>query len=641
MKTIGGTRYLEQHDLKQVMLYERLKKAKQRGAPIETIADPSDRHKHLWAYDSLPEDVKSLIDAVHDKAAEQAMGWNGFLTVNPADLAVLRNHVLPDGGCLPEGTVLGYATECSYLRLLATTRIAQVRAWGYATAEAFYAAVRQHAADAGVKLPASYSHLRAAVRSYKESGAASVVSGKWGNSCALKIGNEQHAWLVASYAQPNKPDTAMLAARYAEHATTVGWPALTEDAIYKHLHQQDVMPVWYIGRHGSDEWYKKYAHTMSTRGPVFRDALWCSDGTKLNYWYRTDDGQKAMLKVYLIMDVYSEAIIGHSFSAKENFQAQYSAAKMAIKRSGNRPLQWLYDGQGGHVSKDAQDFYTRAVKLHFPAKPYNAKSKPIENLIGRLQKKVMRDRWFFTGQNIQSKRLDSRPNMEFVLAHLHKLPTLDEALAHAAQDIDTWNGMPHPKAKVARMQMYAENVSPMPHPLDFMDFVELFWITKQREVRYTNEGLTLEVGGQRLKYEVYGADELPDAAFLRRWTNASFVVRYDPEQLAAGVMLYRRDEQGRLRLVSKAMPKKRYARAVVDLMPGERAEIDATLALRAAQRQAIAAELEALRNSAGIDPETLVEIGYRGDKQAMDAAEHHLTMQPLNDDEDLNLLDIL
>lgn len=646
MKYIGTTLFLEVADLvKAGVAYERVRTAKRRGAQGWVFTpDPQDRRRMLVQYDTLGSEVRAAVDAVHGKEAERTREahWSVQLRVASADLAALRGHVLADGGGLPEDVVQQYAQACAYLRMLAGVKRKQLTLWGYSDAAEYYTDVLRVIVRDDVQLPRTYSRLRSKVRDYRTSGPLSVVSAKWGNQNGRKIGPAQSAWLIAAYAMPTKPDTVKVAVRYAEAAKQHGWPSLTEGAIYTHLHQPDIEPVWWIGRHGKAEWKDRFAHTMSLRGPSFRDALWCSDGTKLNYWYRTDDGQKALLKVYLIIDVFSEAIIGHSFSTKENFQAQYTAAKMALKCSGTKPYQWLYDGQGGHKAKDSQDFFDRAVKLHFPAQPYNAKSKPIENLIGRLQKQVMQDRWFFTGQNIQSKRLDSKPNIEFVLAHKDQLPTLEEVLLYAEEDVRLWNERSHPNTGLARMAMYKESESPVAEPLDFIDYVELFWLTKQKPIRYTNEGLTLEVGGQRLKYEVYDEQGIPSVAFLRRWTNASFVVRYDPEQLSGGVMLYRADDNG-LRLITRAALKKTYARAAVDLKPGERGEIDTNLALRKAQEEAIRAELEALRSSTGLDPETLVTIGYRGDKEGMDEAEGSLLRRHLNDDdeEDINPISLL
>lgn len=624
MITLGGILHLEVDELVAAGISRQtVYSARKRGTRGYTFTtDPADRRRILVKYDDLPPAVRQQVDKVHGTAVAGTRSglWVPLLQLAAADLATLRHHVLPDGSHLPEEVATRYAKACAYLRLIQDTTKATVRTWGYTSMAEWMGEVQAHIAEHNVQLPKSYTALMAKVREYGQHGATCVISAKWGNSNARKIGTEQSAWLVAEYAQPTKPCVAKVAVRYAAEAKAKGWPSLTDNAIYLHLMRPDVKPLWTMGRHGTEHWKSAFQHTLKLRGPAHRDSLWCSDGTKLNYFYQAEKGYAAKLQVYLIMDVYSEAIVGYSFGAKEDFQMQYSAAKMALKLAGNKPLQWLYDNQGGHRKAESQDFYSRATKLHFPAQPYNSKAKPVEALIGRLQQQVMRDRWFFTGQNITAKKLDSRPNLEFIEAHKDKLPSLEQAMQAAREDVERWNSMPHPKTGMARMAMYQQSTNPQAQPIDFIDMVELFWLTTQRPVTYRNTGLTLDIGSQRLVYEVYDAQGMPNMQFLRRWTNARFFVKYDPEDLSA-VRLYHEDAAGHLRFVAQADPKREYARAVVDLQPGERGEITTLLELRKAQEAAVRQELEELRNLSGIDPETLVEVGYRGDKQDMNDGE--------------------
>jgi transposase InsO family protein len=627
MRSIGGILHLEVDELVAAGISQHsIYSARKRGTRGYTfVPDPEDGRRVLLKYDDLKPSVRELVDQVHGKAvAGKRTGlWVSYVRPAAADLTTLRDHVLADGTHLPEDVVGRYATACAYLRMVHTTTKPMLKAWGYASAAEWMQDVLAQVKADAVELPTTYGAFMAKVRQWAKQGATEVISAKWGNSNSRKIGAEQSAYLVAEYAQPTKPTVVKVAMRYAVQAKLKGWPALTDNAIYRHLMQPDVKPIWTMGRHGKAEWKNDYAHTMSLRGPSHRDALWCSDGTKLNYFYQGQGGMMAKLQIYVIMDVFSEAIVGHSFSHTEDFLTQFRAAKMALKLSGHKPLQWLYDNQGGHRKAESQDFYTRATKLHFPAQPYNSKAKPVESLIGRLQQQVMRDRWFFTGQNITAKSINSRPNLDFIEAHRDRLPSLEEVMQFAAQDIATWNNLPHPKTGMARMAMYEQSSNPQAQPISFVDMVELFWHTTARPVTYRNTGLTMDIGQQRLMYEVYATNGLPCTDFLRRWTNARFFAKYDPEDLSC-VRLYAQRPDGSIRYVAQADAKRTYARAVVDLQPGERGEITNLLALRKAQEANARQELDELRNISGIDPETLVEIGYRGDKDAMNRAEAQL-----------------
>lgn len=647
MKVIAGKRYLELSELEAAGIsYERVKKARSRNsAGWCVIDDPADRRRILVAYDELKPSVRTLIDALHGEAVADAKSqqWVCCLAADAADLLVLRAHTLPDGSALPESVVSKCAMACAYLRLVNNTSVKTMRLWGYITASEWYTELLARIIKEKLPLPSKNARaLIAKGREYAKADAMCVVSKKYGNQCARKINEAQSAWIVSMYAQPTKPDTAKVAVLYNAEAKVKGWPSLTENAIYIHLHRPEVKPVWYGGRHGSRALINTYAHVMKLRAPSFRDALWCSDGTKLNYFYRTDNGMQARLQVYLVMDVYSEAVLGYSFSRTEDFKAQFKAAKMALKTSGHKPMQWLYDNQGGHRKAEQQDFFTRVASVHFGAQPYNAKSKPIESLIGRLQQQVMRDNWYYTGQNITAKKLDSRPNMEFIEAMQREhMPSAEEVMRAAAEDVQRWNNMPHPKTGVARMTMYQESTNPQASPVGLFDMVELFYHTTTRPVTYTSQGLTLEVSDHRLQFEVYDLNGMPNAEFLHRYTNARFFVKYDVESLEQ-VHLYKQDDNGELRRVATAESKRDYARAVVDLRPGERAEIDANLAFRKAQVERWKKDLEDVRNESGIDPETLVELGPRAPKQQLNDAEAELMRRHITDDyEDIDHLGAL
>lgn len=642
MKVINGHRYLELHELQAAGIsYERLVKAKQRGsAGYEFMKDPSDQRKLLVGYDALKPTVRAIVDALQGEAVADSrkVEWVSLLEPEAADLALLRAHRLPDGSGLPQGTISSSARACALLRLVNSTSVKHMRAWGYASAAEWYADVLDLVRKEALPLPSkNHRALLTKGRELAQGDALCVVSKRFGNANARKIGEAQAAWLVSMYAQPTKPDTAKVALRYNAEAQERGWPALTESAIRIHLLRPDVKPLWYVGRHGTAAWKNKYEHIMKLEGPTFRDAMWCSDGTKLNYFYQGQGGMVASMQVYVVMDVYSEAIIGHSVAAKEEFDMQSMAIKAAVKLAGHKPLQLLYDNQSGHKMAMQQEFFSRLSKLHFPAQPYNAKSKPVESLIGRMQKEVMRDRWFFTGQNITARTLDSRPNMEFIEAHRDQLPTLEEVTRYVAEDIARWNSMSHPKSGKARMAMYQESTNPQAKAIDFLDMVELFWHITPSSSRYTNQGIRFERGGHRFEYEVY-TDGAPSIEFLRRWTGASFRIKFDHEDLSR-VLLYREDEAGELRFVAIADAKRAYHRAAVDLLPGERAEIDVNLALRKEQQARIKAELEELRNISGIDPETLVELGPRAPKDAANAAEATL-LAHRNEDDGYDAIDI-
>lgn len=110
-----------------------------------------------------------------------------------------------------------------------------------------------------------------------------------------------------------------------------------------------------------------------------RDSLWYSDGTKVNYYYRDQNGNIATLSVYEVMDVYSEMFIGYAFCQHEDYTAQRTAFRMALRTAGEKPYQVSFDNQGGHKKLETTSFLGKLARIAVKTQPYNGKSKTIES----------------------------------------------------------------------------------------------------------------------------------------------------------------------------------------------------------------------------------------------------------------------
>jgi len=97
-------------------------------------------------------------------------------------------------------------------------------------------------------------------------------------------------------------------------------------------------------------------------------------------------------------------------------------------------------------------FFQKLSHLAINTAPYNGRSKTIESAFGRFQSQVMHKLWFFTGQNITTKKEESRPNMEFILANKENLPTLDEAIKQYKECRAEWNAAKHFKQVLLRLR---------------------------------------------------------------------------------------------------------------------------------------------------------------------------------------------
>jgi hypothetical protein len=614
MKLINDIVYLDFAELRAAGIADGTIKSATYRRSWEFINDPSDKRKALVRYETLPAGVKAIVDSFYTPDVLTYLRKAGLEAMLPDSTEALnfyRAYRLHDGTGLGIERISAYTQAARYCQLIASVSaaggVSKLKQIGLSKAE-FYAAVVEAIKKQELALPATYKKLMEKVAEFKASSYVALVSKRFGNTSAEKLNDEQKNWLIARAGQTTKPDTVKMHRELMALSALNGWPQVTERCCQLFLNRPEVMPVWYLGRHGVEMWKNKFEHHAKLAAPSFRDSIWCSDGSKLNFFYRDENGKvSSAQQMYFVTDVYSEIIIGWSISRSENYATVVSAYKKAIQFSQAKPYQILYDNGGAHNSKEQQEFFKRLSNAHFPAKPYNGQSKPIESIIGRFQKQVMRDLWFFTGQNITSRTDNSTANLAYIRDNAKSLPTLEQVTALMADLVNTWNSAKHPKHSQTRIELYQQSVSPVAQPVDYLDMVDLFWLYAGRELTYRRGGISITVHGQQYEYEVLGENNQPDVTWINAHVLDKFIVAYDPEDMTH-VRLYQRFGE-ELRFVSAATQKAIYPRALADFDENTSSEIRTMLNVRNEQQKAIRERLETATEMSGIASEQ--EVAYK------------------------------
>lgn len=422
-------------------------------------------------------------------------------------------------------------------------------------------------------LPTNGRRLCEVYEKYQEEGYESLISKAWANQNTVKIVPEAGDWLVAQWASMiDRVTIEQLHARYNQVCEGEGWkPVKSAAAIRAYLHREDVQPRWYGARYGELASKEMYARQHRTVLPQRRDSLWYSDGTKLNYYYKDAKGNIMTCQVYEVIDVYSEVLLGYHISKSEDYEAQFMAYKMAMKRAGHKPYEIKFDNQGGHKKLNSADLLTNIARLAIRTQPYNGKSKTIESIFGRFQSQILHKDWFFTGQNITAKKRESHSNMEFILANASKLPTLEEIKELYKVRREEWNAAPHSKTGIPREQMYATSVNEETPAIDALDMINMFGIMTSRTSTYRASGIEIEVKGKTYAYEVLDKTGMPDMAFNCKNINRKFFVKYSPDDMSI-VSLYEDDASG-VRFVTMAESYRTVHRATQDQVEGDRSFI--------------------------------------------------------------------
>ena len=396
------------------------------------------------------------------------------------------------------------------------------------------------------KLPSNSRSMERKCDEYAEKGYQCLVTGLYGKANRGKLTEDAKYWLIARYATPIERLTMQqLFVEYNNEAERhEEWKKLeSEQTIYAFLNRPEIKPLWWGMRYGELKAKEKYTRQHKTLLPKRRDSIWYGDGTKLNYYYRTEDGNIATCNVYEVMDVYSECFLGYFISDSEDFEAQWHAFRMAMQTAGHKPNEIRYDNQGGHKKLASGEFFSKLAHLNIPTMPYNGKSKTIESAFGRFQAQFLHKDWYFTGQNITATKEESRENYEFIMANKANLPTLDEIKKRYAQRREEWNNAEHFDTGIPRIRMYEESVNNSTAKVGVLDMIDMFGVIDATPNTYTASGITKTVKRQDYRWEVLTSDGLPDLDFMRNNVDRKFHVGYDLSDMSI-VALYTKDAKG-------------------------------------------------------------------------------------------------
>jgi len=570
-----------------------LKWAKMKNAKCWTFTkDPDDKRAVLIKYEDLKQKYKNkvLLRFVNPYTYTAQKSIKQHLNTDyNARLYYLEYKLDTTNEGLPKESIEMYSKCAELLNLLVAITAKNGRKKLKTIApdkKTFWDMVCSYIENENLDLPKSYKRILEKVNAYilptensVPNYACLIKEAKYGNTNAEKINEAAAEWLVAQYCLPTKIGIEYLHQLYNDEAAQQGWKVLkSSTTVYAYLMKPEVQQQWYGARHGYLEAKEKFGYTLRTKLPEVRNALWYADGTKLNY-FDAQGKLKASYTVYKVMDVFSEMILGWHIDLSENGITQYHAFKNAIQFSSEKPYEIRYDNQGGH--KKIKPFLDKLSHLGFPTQPYNGKSKTIESLIGRFQTQVMRRDWFFTGQNITAKKLNSKVNREFILENLKFLPTIQELTKILEQRVNEWNNSTHFKYKKSRLELYLNSHNPKATKVNYLDMVELFWLTnygkKGNGITYYTHGITLTLNTVDYEYEVL-KNGMPDDAFRRKYIDAELVVKYDTSDLSH-IRLYKNSENG-LQFITIAEPRIVNPRATQDYQEGDRERITALLNYR-------------------------------------------------------------
>lgn len=462
-------------------------------------------------------------------------------------------------------------------------------------------------------LPSVAKRLKERYERYVSEGYASFIHKNEGNQHTAKIIGDRADFILAFYSLPNKLTIPMVHEEYNKVREENEWPTVTEASIYNFLFEPENERIWTLARHGKQTWANKFQHSLKRdKRSWFPNVYWAIDGTKLDWiHYEETSGNKmgAKLRINVIFDVYSEKIIGWSFSETEDHTDHFRAVKMAVNHAEKRPYLFTYDNQSGHKSARMQELYSNIIAVnggvHYPHPAYK-KNNPAEQLFKRIQQQVINRFWYSDGQSVTVKRDDNKPNLDFITENKHLLKSKAELYRAWETAVNLWNGAKHPHFEETRNEVYNHEM-PMCEELSLAEIMQYMWINETRGNTYRREGITLTIKDRDYIFEVYNQDKTIDLEFRRKNVGKKFIVRYDPENLDVFVQLFEELPTGEKIFVANAEPKRMHIDIPVLMEDGDKQIWSIDHKARQEEYNRDLADLEALRKRTGITPEKMIE----------------------------------
>jgi len=516
----------------------------------------------LIEFSSIPDRFKNVIvDKYGDpRKTTRNRKFIDYLIKDSEALKFFKEYTLESGDKLPEDTIQEYVVNSTILKacqVLLTNRRAKSSALGGKVSSIWVqlSAIIEElpSYDYPHSLPRNSRSLNRKYKAFIKEGYESLIHRNFANKNSEKINPDAQLWLISRFADQVKKVATIdqLWHEYNLRADQEGWKSLRDGkSIHNFLNKPEVKHLWYGKRYGELKAKEKFTAHIKTSLPTMRDSLWYSDGTKLNYYYLSSENKVKTCQVYEVMDAFSEVFLGFHISDTEDFKAQYSAYKMAVKNAGHRPYQIGFDNQGGHKKLQNGEFLTKLSRVAVKAQPYNGKSKTIESAFGRFQMQFLKKDWFFTGQNITTKSLESKGNLEFIMANKNNLPTLEEIKEVYAKRREEWNSARRPGTDKTRLELYLDSQNPEAPAIELFDMVDLFWLLRENPIKCAPSGIAFQEKKERFEYMVTTEDGLPNVQWLKKNIDKKFFIKYDPEDMSL-IYLYEKTTLG-LRFVTEA-----------------------------------------------------------------------------------------
>lgn len=600
-----------------------------RGRLVRTKEGRGPGNEAYISYPDLPVELKALAKAKLGDPAEVAVKNRllDYIQPDPDASRFFASHRRPNGKPLDFETQVERTTNCLILNAIKTVLsdrkiservFSKKRALIWSNISDAVNAIKPKSEDPENgythSLPGNWRRLKQKYEAYMSGGYGIFISSMEGNDNKTKIKDEVADFILAQYSLPIKVSVPQLMGRYNQERLDRGWPELSESAVARWLYLPEQERIWTIMRDGKDAWRRKFGNSIKRdKSNWYPNVYWAIDGSKLD-WIHYDDTsatkRAGKLKINPLVDVYSEKILGWSFSETESHVDHIKAVSMALNNSQTRPYLITYDQQSGHKMARMQELYSSVVAInggtHYPHQA-GRKSNPMEQLFNRLQQQVANMWWWSDKQSIKVRTDRNRMNQEFIAENTHNLHTREQLERAWELTVRQWNESEHPLFKgQTRSQVYEHEMA-MREEISPLEIATAVWVDQTNPVTYKRDGITIRIAGEKHTFEVYDHNNDIDLDFRRTGVGRKYVVRYNPEYLDSYVQLYEVTDDSSLVFAACAQPKRTHETVPVLMQPGAKERFLRDFETDKAEFERDRLQAIEIARRAGVTRETMIE----------------------------------
>ena len=345
----------------------------------------------------------------------------------------------------------------------------------------------------------------------KEAVPQAVLPKRQHNTNTCKLHTEARHYIDYLYSQGAALPVRQIYDKLLAYAREQGWwhaqrvfspPCYRTVTLYVSTRQADLV----LARQGESAHYTKYLPQIQRALPTEKNALWGADGTAHNELvFHNGKTRQAVYGIYIFDYATAKLLACEPYlvrrGASERATYYIEALSAAIQKAQCVP-QVLQIDRGPAYTEVKKWCECRGIKV-IPAGAKNARTKLVENLLGRLQNLVVRHRKGWSGQNMTARGRNSHPSPEQLRAHAQTAPTAEETMQWMREAqlhiynkvaLRTFGGQPCGRCPDEMWDTLPPAVPPLPEAE-----VTMYAGTCHR-VTFTKAGLTVYHNGLRYTY---------------------------------------------------------------------------------------------------------------------------------------------